>query len=111
MEIFRTYPDGMQQPSVDEVDVMPYHETLNGKEKINVNCKSTWSFLGIIEALRANGYKLPERLNDIEKEVCLKLNVELAPSTFVRVVLCHSSGNRLSDSPNIILILIFQKQL
>lgn len=45
-------------------------------EKLSVNCDSPWFFIGIVEDLRSHGYRIPERLDEIEKEVCLKLNFE-----------------------------------
>ncbi len=75
MEIFRSYPERKWQPSIDEIDILPYPAISKSSEKIKIECKSAWRLFGIIEELRANGYKLPEHLDEIEKEICFKLNV------------------------------------
>ncbi|MFA7184734.1 MAG: VCBS repeat-containing protein, partial [Victivallales bacterium] len=44
--------------------------------RIKVKCDSPWLLPGIVEELRANGYKISPRLEQIEYEVCSKLNVQ-----------------------------------
>ncbi len=45
-------------------------------ESIRIHCKSPWTLIGIIEDLRTRGYRLPARLDEIEEQVCRKLNFE-----------------------------------
>jgi len=47
--------------------------------KVKINCKSPWTIVGIIEELRSYGIKIPVRLEEIEQEICFKLNI---PSFF-----------------------------
>ena len=76
MEIFSSYPKPKWNPEIDEIDFLPLTQTSSVSKKVKAKCKSPWQLFGIIEELRANGYEIPGRLNEIEKEVCFKLNVE-----------------------------------
>ena len=48
----------------------------NETRKLRVECKSPWMLVGIIEELRSLDYPIPPRLQEIEDEVCHKLNFE-----------------------------------
>jgi hypothetical protein len=76
MEIFNTHPNASWQPLVDEINIITSSDSEFQVKKIQVECKSPWRLFGIIEELRANGYTIPERLEEIENEACSKLNVE-----------------------------------
>jgi F5/8 type C domain len=76
MEIFSSYPKPKWNPEIDEIDILPYPEELKVSENVKAKCKSPWQLFGIIEELRANGYEIPKRLNEIEKETCFNLNIE-----------------------------------
>ena len=46
------------------------------RRKLRISCKSPWTLTGVIEELRSLGYPIPARLDEIQNEICRKLNFE-----------------------------------